>query len=82
MAEQQPSVGRQVHYVYGDKHYAATITDPAFTVYNVEATPVVKTALSVLIPMEALPMVTVADYDPTGAPGTWHWPEFVPPKAE
>jgi hypothetical protein len=81
MAEQTPSIGRVVHYVYGADHYPAIITDPAFTVYNVQETPVVKTALAVFIPMEALPMVTVADMDPAGAPGTWHWPEFIPPKA-
>ena len=77
MAEQTPSVGRIVHYVYGDKKYPAIITDPAFVVHNVEDTPVVKTALTVLIPMEPWPMVTVADLDPAGAPGTWHWPERV-----
>jgi len=81
MAEQVPSIGRVVHYVHGDQHLPAIITDPAFLVYNVEEAPIVKVALTVFFPMDPQLMGTVADYDPAGAPNTWHWPEYVPAKS-
>lgn len=79
MADQTPSIGRVVHYVYGDQHYAALITDPAFVVTDFEGVEYAKTALTVFPPNQ-YPFTVVADMDPAAAPGTWHWPEFVPAK--
>ena len=36
MAEQTPSIGRVVHFVYGDRHVPAIIIDPAFEVRRPE----------------------------------------------
>lgn len=82
MSTQVPSVGRVVHYVYGDKHYPAIITDPDFAVDRNPTDPHTGSyqALTVFLPTEP-PFTTVAHEDATAAPGTWHWPEFVPPKA-
>lgn len=80
MAEQVPSVGRVVHYVaYGTPggeypagvHRAAIITE-------VFASCV---ALCVLNPTGMFFKEAIL-FDATAQqPGTWHWPEFVPPKA-
>ena len=80
MAEQVPSIGRVVHFVYGETHVPAIITDPALLVYNVEVAPIAKVALTVFLPMEPQVLVTVADYSADPVPGTWHWPEFVSAK--
>jgi hypothetical protein len=83
MAEQVPSVGRVVHYVaYGTPggeypagaHRAAIVTD----VHNPDA-PESVLSLCVLNPTGLLFAVGVY-YSADGAPGTWHWPEFVPPQ--
>ena len=75
MAEQVPSVGRVVHFVFGDRHVPAIITDPAF---DVEGQPTGQ-ALTVF-PIGEPPFTTVAHQDASDAPegGTWHWPEYVP----
>jgi len=70
------SVGILVHFMYGDQHYAALITDPAFVTPD-EGAPAVQ-ALTVF-PVGAPPFTTVATFDPDAAPATWHWPEHVPP---
>lgn len=75
MSEQQPSVGRIVHFVYGDKHCAAIITDPAFRVQT-DSYDAIEQALTVFPPNEA-PFTTCATHDEGGAPATWHWPERV-----
>lgn len=77
-----PSVGRVVHFVYGDKHVPALITDPDYPVKSADDDPYIGPyqALAVFLPMEPEPFVTVARNDESGAPGTWHWPEFVPAK--
>jgi len=70
-----PSVGRIVHFMYGDQHYAAIITachSDASENYQGSQT------LYVLPPMNP-PFLTGARYDPDAAPATWHWPEHVPP---
>lgn len=69
--QQVPSVGRVVHFVHGDRHLPAIITDPAngLTI-----------ALTVFM-VDEPPFTTLAGYDESGAPSTWHWPEFVPAKA-
>lgn len=81
MAEQNPSIGRVVHFVYGVfDHYAAIITHPSFLVQGEGQPDWYGQALIVFPPNEA-PFTTVAAFDPAAAPATWHWPEFVPPKA-
>lgn len=82
MAEQVPSVGRVVHFVHGDQHVPALIIDPAFTIAHPEAVgggESVTQALAVFTISDGH-FTTTADLDPDGAPGTWHWPEFVPSK--
>lgn len=81
---QTPSVGRVVHYVaYGTPggeypagaHRAAIITDAA--PQGVEQVNVV--SLCIFNPT-GLFFAPYVEHDETGAkPGTWHWPEFVPP---
>lgn len=76
MAEQTPSIGRVVHFVYGDTHYAAIITDPTFEKgVNAPA----GAALTVFPPNQS-PFTTAAVFDADGAPATWHWPEYVAAK--
>lgn len=77
--EQVPSIGRVVHFVYGDTHFAAIITDPAWPVEVEGLAPTVAQALTVF-PAGQLPFTTVAAYDPQGSGGSWHWPEHVPAK--
>jgi hypothetical protein len=74
-----PSVGRIVHFVYGDQHCAALITDANYQVDRNPTDPHTGSyqALTVFPPMES-PFTTVASLDPNGAPATWHWPEYVP----
>ncbi len=71
MAEQVPSIGRVVHFMYGIEHFAAIITHPLVNADEV--------ALTVFPPNDA-PFITNARYDAGCAPATWHWPEFVPAK--
>lgn len=77
MAEQVPSIGRMVHFVYGDRHVPAIITDPSFEkgVNGPDG------AALTVFPVGEPPFTTVAVGDTACAPATWHWPEFVPPKA-
>lgn len=85
MAEQVPSVGRIVHFVYGGQHVPAIITDPAFVCNDVETgSEVTRVALTVFLP-NAAPFTTVAAHGDEVGPGTWenatwHWPEYVPAK--
>lgn len=82
--QQAPSVGRVVHFVYGDKHVPALITDVDYPVKSAASDPDPYQgpyqSLAVFLPMEPEPFVTVARNDESGAPGTWHWPEYVPAK--
>lgn len=73
-ADQVPSIGRVVHFVYGEQHCAAIITDPE---WDMDGTP--GQALTVFRPNQE-PFTTIAALDPAGAPATWHWPEYVPAK--
>lgn len=83
MGKQIPSIGRIVHYVaygtpggeYKPEHRAAIIT----------AVPLVgaptddpRISLCVINPTGLFFNVSVT-FDEAGKPGTWHWPEFVPP---
>jgi len=77
MAEQVPSIGRMVHFVYGARHVPAIITDPAF---SLGADAPDAQALTVF-PVNAPYFTTVATLDSSCEPGTWHWPEYVPANA-
>jgi hypothetical protein len=80
MAEQVPSVGRVVHFVYGDTHVPAIVTEPEVrTPDPIGGVDMVWEALTVF-PVGEPPFTTVAAFDPGCSPATWHWPEFVPPK--
>ena len=72
MAEQVPSIGRVVHFVYGSRHVPAVIIDPEQN----DATRITQ-ALFVMT-LEEGAFTTFSDYDPDCAPATWHWPEYVP----
>ncbi len=75
MADQQvPSVGRVVHFMYGDRHVPAIITDPAYDIGDGHPT---EQALTVF-PVNEQPFTTVAHQGSDGASATWHWPEYVP----
>lgn len=83
MAEQKPSIGRIVHFVYGGQHVPAIITDPAFQDHGIDGKSEVRIlqALTVFLP-NAGPFTTVAAHEDEVAPGTWnnttwHWPERV-----
>ena len=76
MAEQVPSVGRVVHFVYGGVHVPAIITDPHAVVADFGPGAVALT----VFPVGEPPFTTVAEGDATAADATWHWPEYVPAK--
>lgn len=76
MSEQSPSVARMVHFVYGDTHVPAIITDPAFVVHETGQPDWTGQALTVF-PVGEAPFTTVALLDAGGAAATWHWPERV-----
>lgn len=85
MSEQVPSIGRMVHFMYGDEHYAAIIT--AVSGRMVEHDPVTGDAKTVIegqaltvFPPNDQPFTTIAALDPACSSATWHWPEFVPPR--
>jgi hypothetical protein len=76
MAEQVPSVGRIVHFVYGDRHVPAIVIDPE------QNDGEHKTQALQVFTVDAGSFMTFADYDGDWlAPGTWHWPEYVAPKS-
>lgn len=77
MADQTPSVGRMVHFVHGEAHVPAVITDPTFLVQEKGKPDWAGQALTVF-PVGEPPFTTVAAHDAGGAPATWHWPEYVP----
>jgi hypothetical protein len=81
MSRQVPSIGRVVHYVYGNKHYAAIITDPAFEIEHPGGDIGLTCALTVFPPCDT-PFTTTADHDANFSAGSFHWPEYVPNKAE
>lgn len=76
MGNQKPSVGRVVHFMYGDEHYAAIITAVHSRLIEGEGEPKYGQTLTVFPPMAA-PFSTVAEMNEACAPATWHWPEFV-----
>lgn len=68
MKQAYPSVGRIVHFVYGDAHIPAIVTDPADGV----------TVHLTVFPVGEPPFTVVAEMNDAATPGTWHWPEYVP----
>lgn len=88
--QQVPSVGRTVHYVANDTpgsefpagvHRAAIITEVKDTqLLEDPSTTVIEVSLVVFNPTDQYFNRNVR-FDPTGeTPGTWHWPEYVPPR--
>ena len=85
MAEQQPSIGRVVHYVLPDGRYPGEHR-PAFIVKIWGPT-----SVNLIVFVDgtndypaggASPRWATSvqlDASETPAPGTWHWPEYVPP---
>lgn len=70
--QQTPAIGRVVHFVYGDRHIPAIITDPANGL----------TVHLTVFPVGESPFTDLAGQDEAAkAGGTWHWPEYVPAKA-
>jgi hypothetical protein len=78
MAEQVPSVGRVVHFVNGDVHCAALITDPEPVLPDGD--PLSGGQSLVVFPPNIESFTNIALFDPAFAPATWHWPEHVPAK--
>ena len=73
MADKQASIGRIVHFVYGDKHVPAIIIDPE--VFDADSKSI---GQGLQVFTMAHSFTTVSDHDPdTHAPATWHWPERV-----
>jgi hypothetical protein len=71
MSEQVASIGRVVHFVYGDTHYAALITGPNWHDGGEQSL--------IIFPPQSAPFWDVAPFSVECSPGTWHWPEYVPP---
>ena len=75
MAQQQPSIGRRVHYLDGTIHLTADIC----AVYPDQVVDlfVKDQVLGVTYFRYAVPFDVAA-----AVAGTWHWPEAVPPTAD
>ncbi len=75
MAQQQPSIGRRVHYLDGTIHLTADIC----AVYpdHVVDLFVKDQVLGVTYFRYAVPFGAAV-----AAAGTWHWPEAVPPRVD
>lgn len=65
----QPYLGADVHFVFGDRLFAAKITDPAYALPG----GAIEQAL-IVFSVNDPPFTTVARYDRNGASATWHWP--------
>lgn len=76
--EQVPSIGRVVHFVNGNTHCAAIITDPAPVLRDDDE--LLGGQSLVVFPPNYESFTTIALFDPADTPGTWHWPKFVAPK--
>jgi hypothetical protein len=70
--KQTPSIGRVVHFMYGDVHVPAIIIDPTYPYAEKYVQ-----AIQVFTLRDGT-FSTIAKEDPDCAPSTWHWPEYVP----
>lgn len=70
---QTPSIGRNVHYMWGTTHCAAIITNDKENEYAKGKW----NQMLVVFPRNEPPTNVVAQYDPDCANGTWHWLEYV-----
>lgn len=78
MADQIPTVGRQVHYVsHGSPNGQYVKTCRAATVTEVDAEHQDVVGLAVLNPTGAFFNRTVCQDEANRAGGTWHWPDRV-----
>lgn len=68
----QIHIGARVHFMYGNTHVPAIITDPAWSLGD--GAPDVQ-ALTVF-PVGEPPFTTVATIGNHAEPATWHWPEY------
>ena len=66
-----PMIWGRVHFVNGDTHVPAIITDPAYA----QGQGMPDAQHLVVFPVGEPPFTTVATIDPDGNPATWHWPE-------
>jgi len=66
-----PMIWGRVHFVNGNKHVPAIITDPAYSLG--QGMPDAQHLI--VFPVGEPPFTTVATVDPEGNPATWHWPE-------
>jgi hypothetical protein len=79
--QQEPSVGRVVHFMYGDQHIPAIITDPAFRTPDPIGGVDIEWQALTAFPVNEPPFTTLAAHDERAdTPATWHWPEYVPAK--
>jgi hypothetical protein len=67
-----------VHFVYGEKHCAALITDPAPALPDGDELSGGQSL--VVFPPNLESFTTIALFDADGGAATWHWPEYVPAK--
>lgn len=80
MPEHVPSIGRIVHFVDNGKHLPAIIVVPEYHLIDPAKHEAPVQQVLTVFPFFAAPMSVCAIYDPNGAPGTWHWCEYVPAK--
>ncbi len=83
MAKQIPSVGRVVHYVaYGTPggEFPAGICRAAIITQVLQVDGEERVGLAVLNPTGIFFNVSVPQSEGIPTPGTWHWPEYVPPQ--
>lgn len=81
--QQQPSVGRMVHYVsYGlpGGEFPAGICRAAIITQVLTVDGLERAGLCVLNPTGIFFNPSVPQDEGTHAPGTYHFPEYVPPK--
>ena len=69
-----PTIGSDVHFVYGDEHVPAKVINPTFWIEHPGGAVGVTQSLAVFS-LDGGFFTTTAECDPAGRPATWHWPE-------